>query len=267
MILDQIVEDKSIRLEEQKRKVSLSDMRTQAEEKMKEMSQSQPADSREHIFYKNLSKPGISIIGEFKKASPSAGDITSKIDLESRIEDYNASVDAISCLTEEDHFKGNVDYLKQIRIKSTLPILRKDFMIDEYQFYEAKAIEADAVLLICAILDDWKLKSFYQLAAELQLDALVECHDEHEVERALRMGAQIVGINNRNLNDFKVSLETTKRLKKYIPKDKVVVAESGIKTDEDIKYLKELNVDAFLIGQALMEADSPRELAGRWKAL
>lgn len=261
MILDQIVEDKKIRLKKQKRITPLFEMRRIAEDK-----QNTPGTGRAS-FMDNLSKEGISIIGEFKKASPSAGDINSSIDLLTRIDEYNDSVDAISCLTEKDHFKGSTEYLKQIRAKSTLPILRKDFMIDEYQFYEAKVIGADAILLICAILDDVQLKAFYQLSQELGLDVLVECHDEVEIERALEIEAPVIGINNRNLNDFTISLDTTKRLKKYIPEEIIVVSESGIKTDDDVRFLKDLGVDAFLIGQSFMESKSPRELARRWKEM
>ena len=261
MILDKIVEDKKIRLNEHKARVPFEEIRREAEEIIKRARR-----PRNH-FYNNLKKDGISIIGEFKKASPSLGDITEKIDLLDRIDEYNASVDAISCLTEEDHFKGNIDYLKTIRSKSMLPILRKDFMIDEYQFYEAKAIEADAVLLIVAILDDARLKNFYELAGELKLDVLVETHDEYEIERALKIDPRIIGVNNRNLKDFSISLETTGRLRKYIPYDKVFVSESGIMADKDIKYLKENKVDAFLIGRAFMENSNPKELALKWKAL
>ncbi|MCR5002625.1 MAG: indole-3-glycerol phosphate synthase TrpC [Lachnospiraceae bacterium] len=261
MILDKIVEDKKIRLKEHKARTSFKEVRRQAEAVLS------GGTRPENLFYNNLKKDGISIIGEFKKASPSLGDISEKIDLLSRIDEYNASVDAISCLTEEDHFKGNIDYLKTIRSKSTLPILRKDFMIDEYQFYEAKAIEADAVLLIAAILDDARLKDFYDLSRELKLDVLVETHDEYEIERALKINPRIIGVNNRNLKDFSISLETTGRLRKYIPDDKVFVSESGIMTDEDIKYLKENRVDAFLIGRAFMENNNPKELAINWKAL
>ena len=150
---------------------------------------------------------------------------------------------------------------------TTLPILRKDFMIDEYQFYEAKAIEADAILLITAILDDIQMKDFYQLAQELGLDALVEVHDEREMERALKIDAEIIGVNNRDLRDFTIRLDTTKRLSTMVPKDKVFVAESGIVTDENVRFLKESRVDAFLIGRAFMESDNPKELAKRWKAL
>lgn len=257
MILDDIVADKKIRLTEHKARISETEMKKLAAAYQKE----------EHSFYEALKKPGLSIIGEFKKASPSLGNIPQKMELMERIAEYNASVDAISCLTEEDHFHGNVEYLKQIRAKSGLPILRKDFMIDEYQFYEAKAIGADAVLLIAAILDDAKMKGFYDLARSLGLDVLVEVHDEEEMERALRLDARIIGVNNRNLKDFTISLDNTKRLRHMVGKDKVFVAESGIITDEDVLVLKEQNVDAFLIGRAFMEADNPKELAKHWKEL
>ena len=261
MILDTIVEDKKVRLKEHKARISFEEIRRMGEDELKKRTR------QDSLFYDNLKRSGISIIGEFKKASPSLGDITEKIDLLDRIDEYNASVDAISCLTEEDHFKGNTEYLKTIRKKSDLPILRKDFMIDEYQFYEAKAIQADAVLLIVAILDDIKLKDFYILARELELDVLIETHDEYEIERALKIDPRIIGVNNRNLKDFSINLETTGRLRKYIPGDKVFVSESGIMGDEDIRYLKEMNVDAFLIGRAFMESDNPMELACRWKSL
>ena len=257
MILDEIVADKRKRLPEHKARISEQKMRQLAEEYQGER----------HSFFDALRKPGISIIGEFKQASPSLGKIKSKINLLDRIDEYNASVDAISCLTEEDHFAGNVEYLKEIRAISPLPILRKDFMVEEYQFYEAKAIGADAVLLIAAILDDAQMKAFYQLSEELGLDALVEVHDEAEMERALALDAKIIGVNNRNLKDFSISLDTTKRLSGMVPKEKVFVAESGIVTDEDVTFLTECRVDAFLIGRALMEAEHPREVAARWKTL
>ncbi|MDD6290758.1 MAG: indole-3-glycerol phosphate synthase TrpC [Lachnospiraceae bacterium] len=258
MILDEIVTDKKKRLMEQKKSISPQEMRKMAE---------QTKTRNRDCFYSNLKKPGLSIIGEFKKASPSLGKITSKIDLLERIEDYNASVDAISCLTEEDHFNGNADYLIQIRKMSELPILRKDFMIDEYQFYEAKAIGADAVLLITAILDDVQMHDFYQLARQLELDVLVETHDEREVDRAMKINPRIIGVNNRNLKDFSITLETTKRLRSYVPEEKVFVAESGIMGDDDVRFLRACGVDAFLIGRAFMESENPKMLAGKWKEL
>lgn len=257
MILDQIVEDKKKRLPEHKKNISEYEMRELAEH----------YEGTPHSFAQALGKEGISIIGEFKKASPSLGKIKSKINLTDRIDEYNVSVDAISCLTEEDHFDGNVEYLKEIRAVSGLPILRKDFMIDAYQFYEAKAIGADAVLLIAAILDDVQMKDFYQLTKELGLDALVEVHDETEMERALKLNVDIIGVNNRNLKNFTIELGTTERLGKMVPEDKIFVAESGILTDADVKFLKNCNVDAFLIGRALMEAEHPKEVATRWKSL
>ena len=262
MILDEIVADKKKRLPQHKANISEQKMREMAEEMIKK----QPVEKKgKNAFYEALAKPGISIIGEFKKASPRLGTIESKINLIDRIEEYNASVDAISCLTEEDHFHGSVDYLKEIRKMSPLPIIRKDFMIEEYQFYEAKVIGADAILLIAAILDDAQLKDFYDLATELGLDALVETHDEREMERALKLNVEIIGVNNRDLRDFTIRLDTTRRLSKMVPQDKVFVAESGIVTDDDVRFLKESRVDAFLIGRAFMEAENPRELALRWK--
>lgn len=257
MILDQIVEDKKRRLPEHKKRISEQAMRRLAES----------YDGEQHSFAEALGKDGISIIGEFKKASPSLGEIKSKINLLDRIEEYNVSVDAISCLTEEDHFNGSVKYLKQIRQLSPLPILRKDFMIEPYQFYEARAIGADAVLLIAAILDDAQLKDFYQLAMALGLDALVEVHDEAEMERALKLDARIIGVNNRNLKDFSIELDTTRRLGRMVPPEKIFVAESGILSDDDVRFLKDCRVDAFLIGRAFMEAEHPREVAARWKSL
>ncbi len=257
MILDEIVADKKKRLPEHKVKISEQEMRRMAEEKK----------GGNHSFCHALKKPGISIIGEFKQASPSLGKIVSKIDLTERMEEYSQSVDAVSCLTEEDYFLGNAEYLKRIRKMTELPILRKDFMIEPYQFYEAKVIGADAVLLIAAILDDVMMKDFYQLSRELGLDALVEVHDEREMERALKLDAEIIGVNNRNLKDFTISLDNTKRLSKYMPRKKIFVAESGIVSDEDVKFLKDCRVDAFLIGRAFMESENPKELAQKWKNL
>ena len=239
MILDEIVADKREQLFRDKQKTDLTVMRTLAEEKLRE-----EAAKKEKIrsFYQNLAKDGLSIIGEFKNASPSLGKIESRITLEERMEDYTASVDAVSCLTEE-----------------------KDFMIEEYQFYEAKAIDADAVLLIAAILDDKEMYDFYQLAKELKLDVLVETHDEWEMERALKLDADIIGINNRNLKDFTISLERTKTLSKMVPKDKILIAESGIVREDDVAYLADCGVSGFLIGRAFMEHENPKALAAHWK--
>ncbi len=260
MILDQIVEDKKIRLVEVKKEKSELEMRALAENICKEK-------ASEHLFEQALKKPGLSIIGEHKKASPSLGTIESKISMEERVQVYNQAVDAISCLTEEDHFLGSVKDFEEIRMHAKIPMLRKDFMIDSYQFYEAKVIGADAILLIAAILDDAQLKDYYQLATTLGLDALVEVHNEEELERALKIDPKIVGVNNRNLKNFTIELETTKRLAAYMPKEKVFVSESGIVNDEDVAFLKQCQVDAFLIGRAFMENPNAKELAERWKKL
>lgn len=257
MILDKIVEDKKKRLIEQETKISRQQM----------IANSRLSGRAAHVFQNALEKPGISIIGEYKNASPSLGRIDSNIDLTKRMAQYQHSVDAVSCLTEEDHFCGSAEDFIKIRNMIELPMLRKDFMISEYQFYEAKAIGADAVLLIAAILDDTQLRDFYQLAKELELDALVEVHDEKELERVLCIDAKIIGINNRNLNDFSISLETTRHLSVLVPKDKILVSESGIVSDDDVRYLKNCGVDAFLIGRALMEAKSPMETADHLRAM
>ena len=257
MILDDIVADKKKRLAKSKRKISEDEMRLLAAS----------SDRNSISFYDALAKPGLSIIGEFKKASPSMGIINSKIELIDRIDQYNEAVDAISCLTEEDHFNGNIEYLKKIRGMSYLPILRKDFIIDEYQIYEAKIIGADAILLIAAILNDETMKQFYELAYRLCMDVLVEVHEEEEMKRALNLNSRIIGVNNRNLKDFTISLETTKRLSEMLHSEIVFVSESGVTTEEDIEFLKSCKVNALLIGRAFMESENPKELANKWKDL
>ena len=257
MILDDIVTAKKKRFLEHKAGIG--------EDKMKKMAL---ASNRKSVsFYDALAKDGLSIIGEFKKASPSHGIMNSKIELIERIDKYNASVNAISVLTEEDYFHGSVDYLKEIRAITPLSIIRKDFIIEDYQVYEAKVIGADAILLIAAILDDLTFKHLYDLAYSLGLDVLCEVHDEEEMQRMLDLDVEIIGINNRNLKSFVVSLETTKRLAKMVPEGKIVVSESGVTIDEDVQILRDSAVNALLIGTAFMESESPEELAKTWKTL
>lgn len=257
MILDEIVADKKVRLRVHKSMVTEGEMIRFASTSMR----------RSCGFRQALMKQGLSIIGEFKNASPSLGEITSKIDLPERIRQYNFSVDAISCLTEEDHFDGSTDYFKDIREMTDLPMLRKDFIIDEYQIYEAKTIGADAILLIAAILEDDVMADFYELAHHLGMDVLLEVHDEAEMERAVKLGADIIGVNNRNLKDFSISLDTTKRLRNMVPMGTVFVSESGVTEARHVEFLKQCNVDALLIGRALMEADSPFDKAREWKRI
>ncbi len=257
MILDEIVEKKKVRLAAAKEQVSETEMKA-----LGEAACSRPVIS----FYDALAKPGLSIIGEFKQASPSLGNIESKIDLDERIRQYNGAVDAISCLTEEDYFHGNVDYFKYIRSISELPMIRKDFIFDEYQIYEARAIGADAILLIVAILSPTRLKELYDLATSLGMDVLVETHDEEEMQTAIDAGVSIIGINNRNLKDFSITLETAKRLSKMAPSDRVLISESGVMGTEDVKFLATCDgVNGLLIGRAFMEAENPKELALSWK--
>lgn len=262
MILDVIVEDKKKRLSEQKKNIS--------EDKMKELAFA--SDRKSISFYDALAKKGLSVIGEFKKASPSHGVMNNKISLEERIAQYNNAADAISCLTEEDHFNGSVEYLKQIRLMTELPIIRKDFIIDPYQVYEAKVIGADAILLIAAILDDENFKQLYDLAYSLGMDVLCEVHDEEEMKRMLNLDVKIVGINNRNLKTFDIDLATTKRLAGMLcEKDRcagrLLVSESGVGNNDDVAVLAESGADALLIGTVLMETESPEEKVSEFKSV
>lgn len=257
MILDDIVEAKKRRFLEHKNIVS--------DEKMKELALT---STRKSISFHNaLANEGLSIIGEFKKASPSHGVMNNKIELTDRIDQYNTSVNAISVLTEEDYFHGGVDYLKQIREITHLPIIRKDFIIEDYQVYEAKVIGADAILLIAAILDDETFLHLYDLAYSLGLDVLCEVHNEEEMQRMLNLDVSIIGINNRNLKNFVVSLDTTRKLAEMVPAGKILVSESGVSTDEHVNVLKESKVNGLLIGTAFMESENPEELANKWKRI
>lgn len=218
-------------------------------------------------FLEALKKPGMSYICEVKKASPSKGLIAPDfpyLDIAKEYEQAGAS--AISCLTEPFYFQGADRYLQEISQAVNIPVLRKDFTVDEYMIYQAKAFGASAVLLICAILDNSQLKAFGELAQELGLDALVEAHDQWEVDRALKLGAKIVGVNNRNLHDFTVDMGNSIRLRNMAPADTVFVSESGIKTAEDIRILYENKVDAVLIGETLMRNPDKKAALGALNA-
>ena len=217
-------------------------------------------------YLKNNAKK-LQVIAEVKKASPSLGDINLDVDIVKQAKTYQDSGAAmISVLTDPFFFKGDIDYLRQISSQVSIPTLAKDFIIDEYQIYEARANGAAAVLLICAILDDDTLRRFFALADSLGLSALVEAHDEQEVRRAIAAGARIIGVNNRNLKDFTVSLSTSCHLRPMVPHSILFVAESGIKTAAHTKTLREHGVDAVLIGETLMRAADKKtklaELAG-----
>lgn len=206
---------------------------------------------------------GVAVIAEAKKASPSKGVLCSNFDIEKIVLNYaKCGAQALSVLTDVDFFQGSLTYLLQAREKVNLPVLRKDFIIDELQIEEASVCGADAILLIAAILDDYQLNDYFKLAKELQMDVLVEVHDEPELERTLRTDCDLVGINNRNLNDFSVDINTTFRLKQLVPETVPIVSESGLKGKEDIQKLHEHGVTAALIGETLMRAGTDSSLLG-----
>ena len=201
---------------------------------------------------------GTAVIAEVKKASPSMGVIRASFDPVAIAESYAAAgATCLSVLTDEKYFQGSGHYLRLIRAAVGLPLLRKDFIIDEYQIVEARALGADAILLIVAALSDAELAAFTRLAHDLGLDVLVEVHDEAECERALQLPLRVIGVNNRNLHDFSVSLDTSRRIKTMLPADYLLVSESGIHTRADIEALQADGIHAFLVGGALMQADDP----------
>jgi len=206
-------------------------------------------------FAEALARPGTSVIAEYKRRSPSAGTIRDDLDVADVVSAYErGGAAAISVLTEERHFGGSLADLRAARAATDLPILRKDFTIDPYQVYEAKAVGADAVLLVVAALRDRELGRLLSLAAELDLDALVEVANEDDLERALAVDADVIGINNRDLTDFTVDIRRTFDLLPSIPAGKIVVSESGIETRAQIEELEQIGVDAVLVGTALMRA-------------
>lgn len=213
-------------------------------------------------FKEGLSQTGqVNVIAEIKKGSPSKGIMARRFDPARLAEQYrDGNACALSVLTEEDYFFGRSEFMAIAKFASGLPVLCKDFIIDRYQLYYAKLMKADAVLLITALHTEKSLTEFIGLATELQLDYLVEVHDEQELQIALSAGAEVVGVNNRNLSDFSVSLKTSERLGKGIPDDVIRVAESGIHAPDDIKRLKGCGYNCFLIGEALVTAEDPVRL-------
>lgn len=252
MILDNIVADKKAELASVKAAVPLATVKALAAEA-----------GRPRDFESSLVCPGrLCIIAEVKKASPSKGLIRADFDHLSiaRLYEQNGA-SAISVLTEKNYFQGDLSYLREISAAVNIPVLRKDFIFDPYQVYEARANGADTFLLIAAMLETTQMEDLYMLGKELGMEALAEVHDEHELEKVLDCGFYIVGINNRNLHTFEVDLNTTGRLMRDVPYDRVIVSESGVWTQEDIRYLKKAGVDAALIGESLMrEADFGKKL-------
>lgn len=245
-ILEEIAEKTKQRIQEEKSRVSVEDFKSRIVK-------------NEKSFLDALKKERMSYICEVKKASPSKGLIAPEFPYLKIAKEYEAAgASAISCLTEPYYFQGSDRYLEEITSEVKIPVLRKDFTVDEYMIYQARAFGASAVLLICAILDDVQLKSYRELAESMGMDALVEAHDEREVERALECGAKIVGVNNRDLRTFQVDMANSIRLRKMSPENVVFVSESGIRTSEDIRRLYNNQVDAVLIGETLMRSEDKK---------
>ncbi len=204
----------------------------------------------------NLKKKGLSVIAELKKASPSKGLIREDFSLSFLVKELEeGGADAFSILTEEHFFQGKIDYLRQVREMTTLPLLRKDFIFDPYQLFEARAYGADAVLLIVGILKERELKKLITLSKDIGLEVLVETSSREEIDRALNSGAEIIGVNNRDLSTFEVDLERSLELVSFLPREICKVAESGVKGGEDARELRKAGFDAVLVGEALMRAE------------
>lgn len=264
-ILEEIAEKRKAAIEQRKQEVLLETIKEKAVELAKQ--ELEEKGSFDFPFRKALQRAGMSFICEVKKASPSKGLIASEFPYLEIAREYEAAgAAAVSVLTEPEYFLGKDEYLQEIAEAISIPVLRKDFTIDAYQIYEAKVLGASAVLLICSLLDDKRLKEFLELAHEIGLSALVEAHDEEEVRRALVAGAGIIGVNNRDLKTFTVNIENSARLRRLVPKEVLFVSESGIKTGADVRRLVDMGVNGVLIGETLMRskdrAQMLQELAG-----
>ena len=245
-VLDEIVLNTKSKLEVIKSKTSLEELILQVNKLKIEKSN----------FKQSLTFKDQAIIAEIKKASPSAGIITEDFDPIRKAKEYELfGASALSILTEEDYFLGSIKYLKDVKAISNLPILRKDFVIDEYQIYESKLIGADCILLIVSILSDSELQRFTSLADALGLDYIIEVHDEAELKRVEDFSDAIIGVNNRDLKTFEVNIENSIRLRNFFKKENIFVAESGIKNQKDIDELSKHNINVFLIGESLMRGD------------
>ena len=256
-ILDRLADHARERVEEAKRRQSLTEIRQRASDMPK----------GNFAFENALKKPDIAFICECKKASPSKGLIAPEFPYLSIAREYEAAgADAVSVLTEPKWFLGSDKYLKDIAEAVSIPCLRKDFTVDEYMIYEAKLLGASAVLLICSILSEEQIKEYIGICDGLGLSALVEAHDGEEVETALRAGSRMIGVNNRNLKDFSVDTENSRRLRQMIPPEVLFVSESGVDCAEDVSRLRGIGADAVLIGETLMRAADKkaklRELKG-----
>lgn len=250
-ILEQLAEHAAYRTEQAKKNLPPAEIKNQALSMKK----------GDFAFEKALQKPGVSFICECKKASPSKGLIAPEFPYLEIARGYeDAGADAVSVLTEPKWFLGSDTYLREIAAAVSIPCLRKDFTVDEYMIYEAKLLGASAVLLICSILSEAQIREYLAVCDTLGLSALVEAHDEAEVDMALAAGARIVGVNNRNLKDFTVDTENSRRLRERIPQKVLFVSESGVSGPEDVKKLGQIGADAVLVGEALMRAPDKKRM-------
>ena len=257
-ILDQLAEHAMERVAAAKRIISPAEMKALAAE----------VRSTDFAFEKALKKDDVAFICECKKASPSKGLISPDFPYLSIAKEYeSAGADCISVLTEPKWFLGRSEYLSEISKTVSIPCIRKDFTVDEYMIHEAKVLGASAVLLICSILTEAQIREYIGLCDELGLSTLVETHNGTEVDLALRCGARIIGVNNRNLKDFSVDTENSRRLRELIPRDVIFVSESGVKSAEDIAALREIGADAVLIGETLMKAEDKKAKLAELKGL
>ena len=249
-ILKKICEDKKKEIELLKVKCSLGTLKKLISDKIEKR------NFKNTVIDSTINKKNF-IIGEIKKASPSAGEIIKNYDPLNIAKTYeNAGVGAISILTESKFFGGEIDHLSLIKQNTGIPILRKDFIIDEYQIYESKVYQADIILLIISILSDYQLKCFLDISKELKLDVIIETHDKEEIERAMKLDYPIIGINNRNLKNLKTDINNSLNLFTSISKDFTVIAESGIKSSSDIAMYNELGIFNFLIGESILKSDN-----------
>ncbi len=253
-ILKKIVDRKWEEIKERKQKISLEEMRDLA------FANKDAPRGFADALARSLKAGRSAVIAEIKKASPSKGVLREDFrpaEIAASYEEGGAS--CLSILTDRDFFQGHEDYLKEGRAACDLPVIRKDFIVDPYQVFEARAIGADCILLIAACLDDDTMHELNLLAHELDMDVLIEVHDEEELHRALKLPNRLIGINNRNLHTFEVSLQTTFDLLDQIPDDRIVVTESGILKQEDVEAMRRHNVNSFLVGEAFMRTENPGE--------
>ncbi|MDX1319353.1 MAG: indole-3-glycerol phosphate synthase TrpC [Oceanospirillum sp.] len=253
-ILKKIVDRKWEEIKERKQSISLEAMRDLA------FANKDAPRGFADALARSLKAGRSAVIAEIKKASPSKGVLREDFhpaEIAASYEEGGAS--CLSILTDRDFFQGHEDYLKEGRAACDLPVIRKDFIVDPYQVFEARAIGADCILLIAACLDDDTMRELNLLAHELDMDVLIEVHDEEELHRALKLPNRLIGINNRNLHTFEVSLQTTFDLLDQIPEDRIVVTESGILKQEDVEAMRRHNVNSFLVGEAFMRTENPGE--------